>query len=82
MRTINCDEVIWVRNILERYVAAMQLATKFPSCSYLRSAAQLAAILEIVETLGFCFLDESAKSNALSGLDFIMCDDPEFTRKS
>ena len=59
---INCDQVIWLQNILERYRATCRIATV--AASYADEAAKLAAIHEIVELFGLQWEDDSAMSNA------------------
>jgi len=59
---INCDQVIWLQNILERYRETCRIATV--AASYADEAAKLAAIHEIVELFGLQWEDESAMRNA------------------
>lgn len=59
---INCDRVIWLQDILERYRAACRIATV--AASYADEAAKLAAIHEIVELFNLQWEDESAMRNA------------------
>lgn len=59
---INCDQVIWLQDILDRYISVCRISTV--SASYSAKAAKLAAIHEIVELFGFEWQDESALRNA------------------
>lgn len=59
---INCDQVIWLQNILERYRETCRIATV--ATSYADEAAKLAAIHEIVELFGLQWEDDSAMRNA------------------
>jgi len=60
VKTLNCDEVAWVLDILERYKKAATL--HFPSISRLPEMAKYSAILELMELLNMD-MDESAKYN-------------------
>jgi len=61
-KKLNCDQVSVLMGILER----LQSTPKFSSFARMREAAQLAAILEIMEILGYEFEDNTASGNALS----------------
>lgn len=63
-KKINCDQVSSIRNALNRLVE--MVAHRVPMVSRLHEAAQLAALLEIMEVLGYEFEDKMAAGNALS----------------
>lgn len=73
---LNCDQVAWLKDALKRHAEAHALAMLYPSISRLASACKTAAIVEIMEIAGLCFLDDEAKSNAFTGLEAPMTDAP------
>jgi hypothetical protein len=68
IKTLDCDQVAWLLDILERYDKVMRLSATFPSVSRLSEMAKYAAILEIAEQIHMGF-DEDAKYN-ISPMEF------------
>jgi hypothetical protein len=70
---INCDQVAWLGDILDRHAAAVLDARVRISRG--REAAKLAAILEIMEIVNVGFADNTARGNAIAQF-------PELRRQS
>lgn len=64
LKPLNCDQVSFIMNALERLIVTSQ--THLPMASRMTKATQFAALLEIMEVLGYEFEDSSAAGNALS----------------
>lgn len=63
LKTINCDQVAWLGNALERYAKVMAVTSDFPRASYVAESAKTATILEIMDYLHLYFEDEKARHN-------------------
>lgn len=63
LKTINCDQVAWLGNALERYAKVMLTAQEFPRASYITESARTATILEIMDYLYLYFENEDARHN-------------------
>lgn len=61
---LNCDQVAWLKHVLDRFEAAVR--REGPSISRGVKAAKMAAVLEIAELMGCAFEDDAAKHNAIS----------------
>jgi hypothetical protein len=77
-RKIGCDEVAWISDIVRRHRRAVALSHDMPGISRLGRAADLAALLELMEILRLEFADEAAARNALSGFHQLtkFCENP------
>ena len=64
LKKLNCDQVSWIMNALERLLSISQ--QRLPMASRLTNAAKMAALLEIMEVLGYEFEDKAAAGNALA----------------
>lgn len=63
LKTINCDQIAWLGNALDRYAKVMAVTLDFPRASYVAESAKTATILEIMDYLHMYFEDESARHN-------------------
>ena len=63
-RMLGCDEVAWLKYVLDRFEAAVR--RDGPSISRGVKAAKMAAVLEIAELMGCAFEDDAAKHNVIS----------------
>lgn len=61
-KKMNCDQVSWVMSILGRLQSS---SWNHPAVSRLPEALNLAALLEIMDVLGYEFEDNDAAGNAL-----------------
>lgn len=64
-QTINCDQVSWLYDALDRYHKAMRLCEPWPAANRYRLVNRLCCLQEIMRILGLRFEDEPAQSNAL-----------------
>ena len=65
MRVVNCDQVAWAINALERLTETHRNVASYPSCSHMRQAAITACMFELIEALDLVFEDDSARKNAI-----------------
>ena len=64
LKKINCDQVSWIMGTMDRLLSTSR--QHFPMVSRQADATKLAALLEIMEVLGYEFEDSAAAGNALS----------------
>jgi hypothetical protein len=66
LKVLTCDDVSWLMSVLDRLVSITRIEQ--PRISRQVETAKLAALLEMMDLLGYAFADAPAAHNALARL--------------